>query len=109
MTNPLKSPFAAVFSAEVLFNSKRVAPYFLMLLFTAHSVLWWGWSVAASYGWGTNSDLNIARNLGGFSFLLGLPIFNAVIMGDPVIRDFRFGIDPADLFKARQPRQLPSR
>ena len=30
----------------------------------------------------------------GFSFLLGLPIFNAVIMGDAVIRDFRFGIDP---------------
>lgn len=29
-----------------------------------------------------------------FSFLLGLPIFNAVIMGDPVIRDFRVGIDP---------------
>lgn len=94
MTNPLKSPFAAIFSAEVLLNSKRVAPYFLILLFTAHSVLWWGWSVAASYGWGTNSDVNIARNLGGFSFLLGLPIFNAVIMGDPVIRDFRAGIDP---------------
>jgi len=94
MRNPFKSPFAAVFSAEVLFNSKRVAPYFLILLFTAHSVLWWGWSVAASYGWGTNSDVNIARNLGGFSFLLGLPIFNAVIMGDPVIRDFRAGIDP---------------
>jgi ABC-2 type transport system permease protein len=94
MTNPLKSPFATIFSAEVLFNSKRLAPYFLILLFTAHSVLWWGWSVAASYGWGTNSDLNIARNLGGFSFILGLPIFNAVIMGDPVIRDFRAGIDP---------------
>jgi len=94
MTSPLKSPFAAIFSAEVLFNSKRVAPYFLILLFTAHSVLWWGWSAVASYGWGTNSDLNIARNLGGFSFLLGLPIFNAVIMGDPVIRDFRAGIDP---------------
>src|SRR5882672_4137673 len=94
MINPLKSPFAAVFSAEVLFNSKRVAPYFLVLLFSANSVLWWGWSVAASYGWGTNSDFNIARNLGGFSFGLGLPIFNAIIMGDPVIRDFRFGIDP---------------
>src|SRR2546423_14620551 len=94
MTNPLNSPFAAIFSAEVLFNSKRLAPYFLILLFTANSVLWWGWSVAASYGWGTNSDFNIARNLQGFSFILGLPIFNAIIMGDAVIRDFRAGIDP---------------
>jgi ABC-2 type transport system permease protein len=94
MTNPFKSRFAAIFSAEVLLNSKRVAPYFLILLFTANSVLWWGWSVAASYGWGTNSDVNIARNLQGFSFILGLPIFNAIIMGDPVIRDFRAGIDP---------------
>jgi ABC-2 type transport system permease protein len=94
MINPFKTPFAAIFSAEVLLNSKRVAPYFLILLFTANSVLWWGWSVAASYGWGTNSDFNIARNLGGFSFILGLPIFNAIIMGDPVIRDFRAGIDP---------------
>src|SRR5882672_3388925 len=93
MHNPYKTQFAAVFSAEVLLNSKRAGPYFLILLFTANSVLWWGWSVAASYGWGTNSDFNIARNLGGFSFGLGLPIFNAVIMGDPVIRDFRAGID----------------
>ena len=45
-------------------------------------------------GWATNSDFYIVRNLLGFSFLLGLPIFNAVIMGDPVIRDFRLGIDP---------------
>ena len=94
MHNPYKTPFAAVFSAEVLLNSKRAAPYFLILLFTANSVLWWGWSVAASYGWGTNSDFNIARNLQGFSFILGLPIFNAIIMGDAVIRDFRAGIDP---------------
>lgn len=94
MSNPFKSPFASVFSAEVLFNSKRVAPYFLVLVFTANAVLWWGWGIAATYGWGTNSDFNIARNFGGFSFILGLPIFNAVIMGDPVIRDFRDGIDP---------------
>src|SRR5260370_13386035 len=103
MTNPLKSPFAAIFSAEVLLNSKRVAPYFLILLFAAHSVLWWGWSAAASYGWGTNSDLNIARNLGGFSFLLGLPLLNAVIMSDPVIRDFRAGIAPLLFSKPVRP------
>jgi ABC-type transport system involved in multi-copper enzyme maturation permease subunit len=94
MINPFNSPFAAVVRAEVLLNSKRAAPYFLILLFTANSILWWGWSVAASYGWGTNSDFNIARNLHGFSFILGLPIFNAIIMGDPIIRDFRAQIDP---------------
>src|SRR5205085_8500931 len=32
--------------------------------------------------------------LKAFSFLLGLPIFNAVIMGDAVIRDFRLGLVP---------------
>jgi len=45
-------------------------------------------------GWATNSDFYIARTLKGFSFLLGPPIFTAVIMGDPVIRDFRLSIDP---------------
>lgn len=94
MRNPLHTPFATVFRNEVLLNSKRIAPYVLIVLFTANSILWWGWSVAATYGWSTNSDYNIVRNLGGFSFLLGMPIFNALIMGDPVIRDFRAGIDP---------------
>jgi ABC-2 type transport system permease protein len=94
MRNPLHTSFVVVFQNEVLLNAKRVAPYVLMVLFTAHSVLWWGWSAAAHYGWASNSDYNIVRNLQGFSFLLGLPIFNAIIMGDPVIRDFREGVDP---------------
>lgn len=89
-----RTPFAVIFRTEVLLNAKRVVPYALLILFTAHSVLWWGWSAAATYGWATNGDFNIVRNLIGFSFLLGLPIFNALIMGDPVIRDFRTGIDP---------------
>jgi ABC-2 type transport system permease protein len=87
-------PFAAIFRNEVLLNSKRIAPYALMILFAANAVLWWGWGPAVRLGWATNSEYYIVRNLLGFSFLLGLPIFNAVIMGDPVIRDFRLGIDP---------------
>ncbi len=94
MRNSFQSSFVAVFQAEILLNSKRVAPYALILLFTGHALLWWGWGAAASFGWAVNSDFNIVRNLQGFSFLLGLPIFNAVLMGDPVIRDFRTGIDP---------------
>lgn len=94
MRNPARTPFGAIFYTEVLLNSKRIMPYALLLLFSAHAVLWWGWSAAAQYGWATNGDFNIVRNLLGFSFLLGLPIFNALIMGDPVIRDFRTGIDP---------------
>ena len=94
MRNFARTPFGAIFYNEVLLNSKRIVPYALLLLFTAHAVLWWGWSAAAKYGWAVNSDYNIVRNLTGFSFLLGLPIFNAVIMGDPVIRDFRTGVDP---------------
>jgi ABC-type transport system involved in multi-copper enzyme maturation permease subunit len=64
-----------------------------MILFTANAVLWWS-RPAVQFGWAINSDWYIVRNLLAFSFLLGLPIFNAVIMGDPVIRDFRKGIDP---------------
>ncbi|HEV7906426.1 MAG TPA: ABC transporter permease [Pyrinomonadaceae bacterium] len=94
MRNPARTPFGVIFYTELLLNSKRIVPYALLVLFSAHAVMWWGWSAAANYGWATNSDFNIVRNLLGFSFLLGLPIFNAVIMGDPVIRDFRTGVDP---------------
>src|SRR3989442_2768557 len=93
MRNPFQTPFAAIFQNEVLLNAKRIAPYALMVLFSANAVLWWGWGPAVRLGWATNSDFYIARNLMGFSFL-ALPILDAIIMGDPVIRDFRLGIDP---------------
>ena len=94
MRNPLQTPFAAVFTNEVLLNTKRVAPYVMMALFAANCVLWWGWGPAVQRGWATNSDFYIARNMGGFSVILGLPIFTAIIMGDVLIRDFRLGVDP---------------
>src|SRR4026207_1018593 len=94
MRNPFHTPFAAIFCNELLLNTKRVAPYVLMLLFSANAVLWWGWGPAVERGWATNSDFYIQRNFGGFSFILGLPIFTAIIMGDPVIRDFRQGVYP---------------
>jgi ABC-2 type transport system permease protein len=89
-----RTPFVAIFQNEVLLNSKRVAPYALMLIFSAAAVMGWGKGPAGALGWATNSDFYIARSLKAFSFLWGLPIFNAVIMGDAVIRDFRLGIDP---------------
>ncbi|HEV2834951.1 MAG TPA: ABC transporter permease [Pyrinomonadaceae bacterium] len=94
MSSPLQTQFGAVFRNEILLNSKRVAPYVLMVLFVAHALLWWLKGPAVRLGWAINSDYYIFRNFLGFSFLLGLPIFNAVIMGDSVIRDFRLGIDP---------------
>jgi ABC-type transport system involved in multi-copper enzyme maturation permease subunit len=94
MKNPFHTPFAAVFSNEVLLNAKRVAPYVLMVLFAANAVLWWGWGPAVGEGWATNSDFYIQRNHGAFSFILGLPIFTAILMGDIVVRDFRLGVDP---------------
>lgn len=94
MINTARAPFATVFRNEVLINSKRVAPYALMILFSANAFLWWAWGPAVRLGWATNSEYYIVRNLLGFSFLLGLPIFNAVIMADAVTRDFRLGIDP---------------
>jgi ABC-type transport system involved in multi-copper enzyme maturation permease subunit len=85
--------FRAVFQAEVLFNSRRVAPYVMALLFAGNALLWWGWGPAAGRGWATNSDFFIAGVLPVFSFMT-LPLFTALIMADPVIRDFRIGISP---------------
>lgn len=94
MINPFQTGFATIFQNEVRLNSKRVAPYALVILFAGNAWLWWGRGPAIELGWATNSDWYIVRTLLAFSFLLGLPIFNAVIMGDPVSRDFRLGVDP---------------
>jgi len=94
MKNPFQTPFAAVFTNEVLLNAKRVTPYVLMVLFAANAVLWWGWGPAVQKGWATNSDFYIQRNMGGFSFVLGLPIFTAIMVGDIVVRDLRLGVEP---------------
>ena len=93
LPSTLSTPLAAVFRAEVLFNLKRVAPYALMLLFSANALLWWGWGPAVSRGWAVNSDFYIVWLLGGFSFMT-TPLFVALLMGDPVIRDFRLRVDP---------------
>ena len=94
MRNPFHTSFAAVFTNEVLLSTKRVAPYVLIVLFAANKVLWWGWGPAVQRGWATNSDFYITHNFTGFCFVLGLPIFTGIIMGDPVVRDFRLGVDP---------------
>ena len=86
--------FAAITYNEVLLNSKRVAPYALMVVCSAVAVMGWVRGPAVALGWATNSDFYIARGLKAFSFLLGPPLFTAVIMGDPVIKDSRLGIDP---------------
>ncbi|MBI3447876.1 MAG: hypothetical protein HY049_02990 [Acidobacteria bacterium] len=93
MTRILPNAFVAVFRTEILFNLKRVAPYALMVLFSANAVLWWGWGPAGARGWAVNSDFFIVWLLGGFSFLT-MPLFVAMMMGDPVIRDYRIGVDP---------------
>jgi ABC-2 type transport system permease protein len=93
MRNPFRTPFGVIFQNEVLLNSKRIAPYALMIFFSSNALLWT--SAAIHFGWAINSDFYIARNYGGFAFgILGLPLFAAVIMADPVIRDFQLGIDP---------------
>lgn len=95
MRNPAQTSFAAVFQNEVLLNCKRVAPYALIIFFSSNAVLWSVAGAAVHQGWATNSDFYIRRNFGGFAFgILGLPLFAALIMAEPVIRDFRLGIDP---------------
>jgi len=87
------APFIAVFQNELRFNLKRVAPYALMLIFSANAWLWWSKGPAVSRGWAVNSDFYIVWLFCGFSFMT-MPLFIALMMGDPVIRDFRLGIDP---------------
>ena len=93
MRSKFSSPFVAVFQTEVLFNLKRVVPYALVFIFSANALLWWGWGPAVARGWAVNSDFYIVWLLGGFSFMT-MPLFIALMMGDPVIRDFRIGVDP---------------
>lgn len=93
MRSPAHTPFGAIFHTELLLNSKRVAPYALAILFSANALLWWGWGPAASRGWATNSEFFIVNMFPVFSFMT-LPLFTALIMGDPVIRDFRTGVTP---------------
>src|SRR4030095_8168017 len=64
-----------------------------MAFFASNALLWWGKGPAREMGWATNAEFYIQRNMAAFSFVLGLPIFTAVIMGDAVIRDFRLGVD----------------
>ena len=99
-----KTTFGAVFQNEVLLNSKRFAPYMLMLFSIFNAVLWslgqrstyYGQELLAKYGtlWAINSDYYIAHHFSGYALgLFGLPIFAAVIMAEPVRRDFRLEID----------------
>lgn len=93
MRNTFANNFVAVFQIELLFNLKRVAPYALMIIFSLNALLWWGGGPAVVRGWAVNSDFYIIWLFGGFSFMT-LPLFVALMMGDPVIRDFRVGVDP---------------
>lgn len=93
MKSPGRTSFGAIFQNEVLINSKRVAPYAMALLCAGNGLLWWGWGPATGRGWAVNADFFIAGALPVYSFMT-LPLFTALIMADPVIRDFRAGIDP---------------
>jgi ABC-2 type transport system permease protein len=93
MRSPARTPFAAIFQNEVRLNSKRIAPYFMALLCGGNALLWWGWGPATGRGWAVNSDFFIAGVLPVYSFMT-LPLFTALFMADPVIRDFRVGVDP---------------
>jgi ABC-2 type transport system permease protein len=93
MVHPLHTPFFTVFRLEVLLNSRRVAPYVMALLCGGNALLWWGWGPATGHGKATNSEAFIAGVLPIYSFMT-LPLFTAVIMADPVIRDLRAEILP---------------
>jgi hypothetical protein len=100
----LSDSFRRNLSNEVRLNSRRLAPYVLMLFSVFNAVLWsagldatyYGQEVLAKYGrlWASNSDYYITHNFSGYALgIFGLPIFAALIMAEPVRRDFRLEID----------------
>src|ERR1051326_8826383 len=91
-TNSIRT-FIAIAYNEVLLNSKRVAPYLVAALCAGNAVLWWGWGPATGLVLAVNSDYFIAGVLPPYSFLF-LPLYTALMMADPPIRDFREGITP---------------
>jgi ABC-type transport system involved in multi-copper enzyme maturation permease subunit len=93
MKTPFRTSFGAIFQNEVLLNSKRVAPYVVAMLCAGNALLWWAKGPATGQGWATNADFFIAGVLPPYSFLF-LPLYTALMMADPAIRDFRVGIDP---------------
>ncbi len=93
MAHPFHTAFFTVFRTEVLLNSRRVAPYLMALLCSGNALLWWARGPAHGRGLATNSEAFIAGVLPIYSFMT-LPLFTAVIMADPVIRDYRAEIGP---------------
>ena len=102
--NPFQTKFFAVFQNEVRLNSRRVAPYVLMLFSIFNAALWslgqgssyYGQELLRKYGtlWSINSDYYISHHFSGYAIgIFGLPIFAALIMAEPVRRDFRLEID----------------
>lgn len=90
--NSFRAPAAIAYN-ELLLNSKRVAPYVVALLCAGNALLWWAKGPATGQGWATNADFFIAGVLPAYSFLF-LPLYTALMMADPVIRDFRTGVEP---------------
>lgn len=87
------TPFSAIVESDLRYHVKRVAPYVLMAIFSGNAALWWGAGPAPVRGWATNSEMFIVSTFAVFTFMT-LPFFTALMMGDPVIRDFEIGIDP---------------
>lgn len=104
MRNPTQSKFFAVFQNEVQLNSRRLAPYVLILFSIFNAALWslgqgstyYGQELLAKFGtlWAINSDYYISHHFNGYAIgIFGLPIFAALIMAEPVRRDSRLEID----------------
>ncbi len=90
--------FRATVHAELRYNATRLLPFVMAALFAANALLWWGWGPSQSRGIAVNSEPFIAAIFTVFSFMTA-PFFTALLMSDPVLRDFEIGIDPLILSK----------
>lgn len=88
-----RGALGAIIRQEILYNVKRPAPWLLLALFSGNAALWTFAGPAQVRGWAINSDFYVARMCAGFAFLTA-PFFVAVLMGDPIVRDYRLGVAP---------------
>ena len=75
--------FAAVAYNEVLLNSKRVAPYALMIICSAAAVMGWVKGPAVALGWATKQRLLHFQKSQGFLFPIGAPSLHCNHYGRP--------------------------
>ena len=94
MRNPFQTPFAAIFQNEVRLNSKRVAPYALVFLFAGNAAVVVEAAAAINLGGPQTATGTLSGTCWASLSYWDSRSSTQLLWADPVIRDFRLGVDP---------------